>query len=231
MPRTVTISGSVRDVVLPNGLRYPGGAVVTLSDQDYSKLSATFKAATLTSDQAVALGDFYSTQGLAAGETCLPRLNIGNGPTLISQKLQLTYWTAARTETINNIGTFTGATAAGATPTYCAMGCYSVAANGNVTLLGACANDTTLFATTFTEYIRAVTTPFQKVQGQRYAFGILVISAAAMPVIDGYNGTVLKPSIAPMLTSSITGQATLPASVASGSLGSTASACFGEVTP
>lgn len=231
MPRTVTISGAVRDIVLPNGIRYGPGAVVTLSDQDYSKLSSTFKASTLSADAAVTPGDYYTNQGLASGETCLPRTNTGTGPTLVSQKLQLSYWTAAKTETINQIGTFTASTAAGATPTYCAMGCYLVAANGNLTLLGACANDTTLFAATFTEYLRAVTTPFQKVQGQRYAFGILVVSAAAMPIIDGYSGTVLKASVAPVLTSALISQSTLPASITAGSLSSTASACFGEVTP
>jgi hypothetical protein len=231
MPRTVTINSNVRDIVLPNGLRYPGGAVVTLSDQDYSKLSATFKTGKLSADTAVAGSDYFATQAIASGETSVPRLNVGSTAPLLNQKLQLTYWTAARTETINNIGTISGGTAAGATPTYCAMGCYSVASNGNLTLMGACANDTTLFAATFTEYIRAVTTPFQKIQGQRYAFGILVVSAFTMPTIEGYNGTIGKAASPPILCQALITQSTLPASITSGSLSGTASMFFGEVTP
>lgn len=231
MPRTVTINSNVRDIVLPNGLRYPGGAVVTLSDQDYSKLSATFKTGKLSADTAVAGSDYFTTQAIAAGETNMPRLNVGSTAPTVSQKLQLTYWTAARTETINNIGTVSGSVAAGATPTYCAMGCYLVNANGSLTLMGACANDTTLFAATFTEYIRAVTTPFQKIQGQRYGHAFLIVSAAAMPNIEGYNGTVTKAASPPVLCNAVPGLSTLPASIASGSLQGTASMFFGEVTP
>lgn len=41
MGYVVTVAAGKRDVVLPNGLRYQGGAVVTLSDQEYEKLSAS----------------------------------------------------------------------------------------------------------------------------------------------------------------------------------------------
>lgn len=50
MSRTITIAGGKKDVLLPNMLRYQGGAVVSLSDGEYSELSPTWKAANLSSD-------------------------------------------------------------------------------------------------------------------------------------------------------------------------------------
>ena len=40
MPYSVTINNGLKDVVLPNGVRYQGGAVVTLSDAEYAQMSA-----------------------------------------------------------------------------------------------------------------------------------------------------------------------------------------------
>jgi hypothetical protein len=53
MPRQVTITSGKKDVVLPNGLRYQAGAVVVLSDQQYSGLSASFKSTYLSADTTV----------------------------------------------------------------------------------------------------------------------------------------------------------------------------------
>lgn len=231
MPRIVTINSGVRDVVMPNGIRYGGGAVVTLSDQDYSKLSATFKAATLASDTAVAGSDYFTTQGLASGESCIPRLNVGSTVPLVSGTMLMSYWTAVKTETVNNIGFTVGNTAAGATPTYCAMACYKAAADNSLTLLGACASDTTIFNVAFATVLRAVLTPFQKVQGQRYAFGILCVSAASMPTIEGYNGTVTLSGNSPVLSKTEVSQSSIPASVTAGNLSGTSSSVFGYVTP
>lgn len=40
MTYSVTVTAGTKDVVLPNGNRYQGGAVVALSDDEYSELSA-----------------------------------------------------------------------------------------------------------------------------------------------------------------------------------------------
>lgn len=231
MPRQITLSAGLKDIVLPNGLRAQGGASVILSDQEYSLLSSTFKAANLAADVTTAQNDYFASQGLVSGESTIPRMNPGATVPVASQRLQLTYWTAAKTETVNNIGNTTGSTGAGATPTYCAMGCYSVAANGNLALLGACANDTNLFSTAYAFATRAVTTPFQKVQGQRYAWGILVVTAAATPTMIGYNGAVEETSTAPVLSTSLSGQSVLPSSITAGSLSGFGSMIYGVVTP
>jgi hypothetical protein len=177
------------------------------------------------------VADYFSNQQIASGETDIPRLNAGSTAPLASTNMTLTYFTAQKTEQINNAICVAGGTAAGATPTYCAFGLYSVDASGNLTLLGQVANDTTLFASTFATYTRAITTPFLKQAGQRYAFGLLVISAATMPTIVGYNGTVELSNVAPRLCGQVTGQASMPASVAAGSVSGASSAYFGAVTP
>jgi hypothetical protein len=175
--------------------------------------------------------DYVLGQNLASGEVTVPRFNVGSGPAVTSQQLHLTYWTAVKTETVNNIGTNTGSTAAGATPTYCAMGLYTVDGSGNAALAAQCANDTTLFAGTFTTYIRSLNVPVQKIQGQRYAFGLLVVTAAATPNFSGYNGATASASLFPRLSGAFPGQAVLPASVLAGQVVNNSSMYFGLVTP
>jgi hypothetical protein len=48
--RTITLKSTVKDVVLPNGLRYGPSAVVVLSDAQYSTISPAAKAALFASD-------------------------------------------------------------------------------------------------------------------------------------------------------------------------------------
>lgn len=175
--------------------------------------------------------DYYSNQALAVGETTMPRLNAPTGATLVSQQLQLSYWTASKSEPVINLGMNSAGTAATATPTYCAFGMYQVNSDGSLTLVASCANDTTLFAATFTEYIRPNITPFNKQVGTRYAFGVLVVSAVAMPNLVGYNGTVVAAPKAPTLCKTVVGQSVLPASIAAGSLAGSSSFYYGEIFP
>ena len=46
----VTILANLTNVVLPNGIRYDGGAVVVLSDEEYSLLTPPAKAALFSAD-------------------------------------------------------------------------------------------------------------------------------------------------------------------------------------
>jgi hypothetical protein len=48
--RTVTLKAPLKDVVLPNGIRYQGGAVVVLSDAQYSLMTATARTALFSAD-------------------------------------------------------------------------------------------------------------------------------------------------------------------------------------
>jgi hypothetical protein len=196
-------------------------------------LRARSNLADLGSESAalINLGDYDATQQLAAGEAVLSRINVPTGAPLVSGTVALTYWTAGKTETCNTIIAVNGSTAAGATPTYAAMGVYSVDGAGNLTLAAQCASDTTLFASSFTGYSRALTAPLSKVMDQRYAFALLVVSAAAMPTPNGFSGTMQLANFAPRLAGLLAGQASLPASIAAGSITNTSSAWFGAVTP
>lgn len=53
MTHIVTLKTGLSGVVLPNGLRYDGGAVVSLSDGEYSLIGATGKSALFSSDVTV----------------------------------------------------------------------------------------------------------------------------------------------------------------------------------
>lgn len=178
-----------------------------------------------------ASADYFSNQQLASGETCLPRIAFSSGAALVSGTVSLTYWTAAKTEVCNQLSAVSGGVAAGATPTYAAMGIYLVDSAGNLALLAQCASDTTLFSVTFSTNTRALTSQLGKVAGQRYAFGLLVVSAAGMPTPVGPNGTLQLASIPPRLAGQLAGQAALPASIPAGSVANSASGYLAAVTP
>lgn len=96
-------------------------------------------------------------------------------------------FTARRTETINSIRTFSGTTAAGATPTLCKVGVYSIAANGDATRLVVSANNTALWSVANTTYTQALLAPFSKIAGQRYAVAMGIVTAAALPTHIGIS--------------------------------------------
>lgn len=149
---------------------------------------------------------------LASGEESLPRWLSASTAAFISGQVRLTYFTARKTETVNNVRSWSNGTAAIGT-TLARQGFYSVAANGDLTLVGACANDTNLWSVTNTAYQSALTAPFSKVQGQRYAaagvwvggtgpslFGLVVLQSA-------------EDAFAPRISGQMTGQADFPATI------------------
>lgn len=152
---------------------------------------------------------------------------------LVSQRLLLSYFTARRTEAIASLGAVTGNTAAGATPTLCRMGLYSVAGNGDLTLVASCANDTALFAGTNTRYVRAVTqVGVTKTAGQRYAFAALVVSGATMPNLYGrqpFGSVGAWPDTATRTKGRVASQADLPATILAASVTVEGTAIYGEV--
>lgn len=175
----------------------------------------------------------FRGQLLSSGEEVFPRhcaafTTVATG----SGNLRLSFFTARTTESITKVRLTSGSTAAGATPTLVRVGVYSVAGNGDITLEAAIANDTTLLAAATTEYERSLTATFNKVAGSRYAVGVLVVTAATAPTLQGTSAG--GPSIAaraPRLTAFVSGQTDLPASVASASLGATSLCPYFEVAP
>lgn len=194
----------------------------------------------LMADAAAASGLSYAAAGLSdvitSGEFCMDRRHATNNNLTMggSGWMHFMGWTADKTETVATVTTYTGSVAAGATPTLCRVGIYEVDALGNMTLVASIANDTTLWSVVFTPYQRTLSSAWSKVAGRRYAFATLIVSGAAMPQMQGalYGATGTMSTIMgvlPMGTSSLTGQADLPASVAVGSLTANRVALLGRM--
>lgn len=169
-------------------------------------------------------GTGTGSEALSVGEIVPAREQIISGLAGGSSgALSLTYFTAQKSEAINTVTVWTGNTAAAATPTLIRVGVYDIAADGAGTLLAATANDTTLFAAANTEYAKTLTATFNKVARRRYAVGVLVVSASAMPTHQGlvHSGNSLSAaflSLGPRQSGRLTGLSDLPATYADGSL-------------
>lgn len=178
--------------------------------------------------------DYWETQALTSGESTIPRLLADNVASLAmtSQLLRLAFHTAKKTETITQVRVMTGTTAAGATPSLVRIGVYTVDTAGDLTLVASTANDTALLAGANTVYTKALSASFTKSAGQRYAFGLLVVTAAAAPTIVGalIPGST-EGGVAPRLNANVAAQADLPATVAAGSLAGTTGIIYGVVVP
>jgi hypothetical protein len=170
---------------------------------------------------------------LVSGEATFdPRLGVAI--TLATQRLQLTYFTALRTETCTQIVCYTAGNAAGATPSLCQMALYSVDASDNLTLIASTPNDTTLFALANTRYAKATSASFTKIQGQRYAVAILVVSSATVPSIygnGGMGGTGLVFNTLPRRQGRVGSQTSLPASISAGTVTIESNGFYMELMP
>lgn len=157
---------------------------------------------------------------LASGEASVERLVANSTSTLSTGNLRLSYFTARKTETCTKVSAWSHTTAAGATPTLCRMGVYSVnLSTGALTLLAACANDTSLFSVINTEYEKTLTSNFDKVAGTRYAAAALVVTAQTAPVVASASLSVAGlGATLPRLTGLVAGQTDLPASIAAASI-------------
>jgi hypothetical protein len=175
----------------------------------------------------------YTSSLVTSGEETFSReVATSSSVAVATQSLRLAYFTARKTETTTQVRVITGGTAAAATPTICRIGLYSIAANGNGSLVASTANDTALFAGLTTAYTRSWTTPYAKVAGTRYALGILVVSGAATPTFVGQSiGNAAEAAVAPALSAALTGQSDLPSSFTAGALTTTGNRNYGVILP
>ena len=160
--------------------------------------------------------DIYNGNAIVTGEEILPRLNTFGAQPSVSGTVHLTYFTARKSETINNIRMLTDNTAAAGT-TLARMGIYSVGVNGDLTLVAATANDTTLFNAMYSPFSRALTAPFNKLKGNRYAAALLFIGTTP-PTITGLTVSGADASLPPRLCGIVAGQTDLPPSITAGSV-------------
>jgi hypothetical protein len=161
----------------------------------------------------------YGAEPLTSGEAIIPRVAVTPAGTgLTSGVLGLTYWVAATSGTATAVTTCTAGTAASGL-TYANIGIYTIDVSGNLTLVASTGDlHTTLWVGTFTTYTSSLTSSFTRTAGTRYALGVLGVGTTT-PILTGVapsDGGFM--AFAPVLARSVSGQATLPSSVAAGSI-------------
>jgi hypothetical protein len=178
-----------------------------------------------------AAAEYYG--GGLAGVEPFPRWAAGAAKATGNGVLYLTYLTPSQSYPATSLSIVTGG-AAGATPTLCRMGVYTIDAAGAGALVAAIANDTTLFAAGATKYARnfsaggGLPTGYAYQAGQRYAHGVLILSAAAFPTLKGVDLGAQSGlfALAPRLFGQLTGQVDLPTSFVAASLATTQDAAI-----
>ena len=169
---------------------------------------------------------------ITSGESTLHRSNI-NTTTVNTTNgyLRLTYFTALKTETITQIRSVSGGTAA-VTPTLCRIGIYTIDGSGNLTLAASIASDTSLWAAQNTEYLSTLSASFSKVVGTRYAIGHIVVGAGTAPTLTGHViSTVAVAGRSPRICGYVSGQTDLPSSVSVGSINDHGARAYMELVP
>jgi hypothetical protein len=175
---------------------------------------------------------YWTDQAPISGEETVPLLAVPGSAAPASQSLRLSYFTARKTETITQLAMTGGGTAAAPTPTLARWGVYSIAPNGDGTLVASIASDTTLFASASTRYIRSLATPWSKTAGQRYAWGYLVASVATVPSIVGNAAIPFgAAALPPRRTGAIPTQSDLPSTFTGASVGASSILLYGEMLP
>lgn len=158
---------------------------------------------------------------VASAQTTITRDLAQTSTALVSGSMQLTYFTAITALTVIRLRTVVSSPVAGATPTLCRMGLYSIDSAGDGTLVASTANDTNLWVTqgTFTEAQKGLSSSFPLVPRQRYAVGLLIVSGAAMPALYAalpLNTTTM--GAAPRLSALLAAQTDLPSTFTAASL-------------
>lgn len=202
-------------------VRVDGSPVDTFDVDSTPVTAADLGAMTLQED---GYGDI-----LDSGESILPRRKVNTAGVGLSASgtMRFTYFRARKTGTVTSLR-LQGGTTAAATVTLIRLGLYAEDVAGNLTLVGATANDTTLFSVANTlDVTKALTTPWTgKTAGSRYALGVLVV-ATTTPTFAGIAGTpsgglaAVEMFRGPKVCANLTGQTDLPSSIPVGSLTST----------
>lgn len=199
--------------------------------QDYPDTSTPITAAALEDlETRLAAYAELSVSGasdkLAGGAETIARKNVfTQGVQLGSGQVRIAYFTAPSAATPAKFISASGTTAAGATPTLCRMGLYTIDGSGNLTLVARTASDTSLWANTAAEYERAFDTAsgfpssYALSPGTRYACGLICVTSFTAPTCMGVSTlpsatTSRNPAISKVLGS----QTDLPLSISAGSL-------------
>jgi len=174
---------------------------------------------------------------LLVGEATMRRVDARDAnQTCTSQQMRMQFWTARKTESIGRVRVTCGNVAAAATPTLCRIGIYSVSGAdgmGDLTLVASTPNNTGLFAVANGVVTQTLSAAWNKVAGQRYAMGILVVTGAATPQLVGaqVGPNTENFSQAPRLTALRTGLSDLPGSITAAQLTASAASLYVAFAP
>ena len=205
-----------------------GTGATTLTGLVKGSGTSALSAATAGTDY-VAPTDLDNLGILTTGESTRPRALSTAGVSTGTGSLRLTYFTAAKTETINSIRTV--CTTAGTSSTLQRIGIYSIDGSGNLTLVASTATDLTLWIAT-SAYTKTLSASFSKVRGTRYAVGILYVGGGTAPSLSGLLPTnATEDGQPPRLSGFLTSQTDLPATVAVGNILDTSNNHYAVLLP
>jgi hypothetical protein len=170
---------------------------------------------------------------LYEGMSIWGRNRVNSATPLVSGRTFLSFFTATKDLLVANLAAYTAATAATGT-TLARLGLYSVDLNDDITLVAATDNDTTLFNTAATRFVRPVITTTAVTKGDRYALAQLVVSTGTLPngPINSMGGnTQALASTPPRTAAYLNSTADLPDSALASSYVASIFAFYGEVLP
>lgn len=158
-----------------------------------------------------------------------------NAALTVSQSLRLAHFTARDSVASTQVRVLSGATAAGATPTLARLALYRIDTLLGIltyTLVASTANDTALFAAANTTYTKSWSSAVAVAAGQRYAFGVLVVTGATAPTLIGRSFlSTDEATVVPRLSGVLAAQADLPATFADSALAVSATAPYAAILP
>ena len=188
----------------------------------------TLAAATAGTDYLTS-ADIENLGTLTTGESTRPREISTSGLGLGSGNLRLTYFTAAKTETVNSIRTV--CSVLGTSATLQRIGIYSIDGSGNLTLEASTANDTSLWIAA-ASYTKSLSASFSKVRGTRYAVGFLYVGGGTSPSLAGLIPTnSAEAAEPPRLSGFLSSQTDLPATISVGNVLNTANNYYAVLVP
>ena len=205
-----------------------GTGATTLTGLVKGSGTSALSAATAGTDY-LAPADIENLGTLTTGESTRPRGLSTAGVSTGTGNLRLTFFTAAKTETINSIRTV--CTTLGTSATLQRIGVYSIDGSGNLTLIASTASDTSLWIAA-ASYTKALSASFSKVRGTRYAVGILYVGGGTAPSLSGLLPTnATEDGQPPRLSGFLTSQTDLPATVAVGNILDTSNNHYAVLLP
>lgn len=175
---------------------------------------------------------FLSGNLLESGEETLVRGQRTDSSTITSQRLALTYFNARKSETTSAVRFWCGSTAA-ATVTLIRAGLWTIAANGDGTLVASTPNDTALLGTPSAANTKSWSVPYAKVAGVRYAVGILSVATTAGSMIGttAATGFGAELAVAPRLSGGWSNQTDLPSSFTDANITATSPPMYFALIP